>query len=75
MLHLTNLPKSEGTLSVSTVGLGTGTESFLEGFLFFDGGCEGATEKEGCERVLGFKFKTAALLISLPTFQLPVPVG
>ena len=42
----TNLPRSEGSLSVSTLGLGAGTERLGEGFLFFKGGCEGATEKE-----------------------------
>ena len=71
----TNLPRSEGSLSVSTLGLGAGTERLGEGFLFFKGGCEGATEKEGCERVVGFKFKTTELLLVLPTFQLPVPAG
>ena len=71
----TNSPRSEGSLSVSTFSLGTGTGSFWEGFLFFKGGCEGATEKEGCERVVGFRFKTTALLLVLPTFQLPVPAG
>jgi hypothetical protein len=69
----TNLPRSEGSLPVSTVGLGTG--SFRDVFIFFMGGCEGATNVEGCEKVVGFIFKTTALLLVLPTFQFPVPAA